>query len=35
LNVVVVIVVVLWLLSAFGVFDSQAHAHIGRFHMRW
>jgi hypothetical protein len=28
-------VVVLWLLSAFGVFDSQAHAHIGRFHMRW
>jgi DMSO reductase anchor subunit len=30
LNVVVVIVVVLWLLSAFGVLGSMDHMRIGR-----
>ena len=35
LNVAVVIMVVVWSLSAFGVFGSQSYMHMGSFHMRW
>jgi len=31
LNIVVVAVVVLWLLSVFGLFDSLYTIHVGRF----
>jgi hypothetical protein len=34
LNAVVVIIVIVWLLSAFGVFGSLSNIHIGHMHMR-
>ena len=35
LNVVVVIVVVVWLLSAFGILGYQPNMHMGTWHSRW
>ena len=35
LNVVAIIVLILWLLSALGVFDPQSSIHMGNFHLRW
>jgi len=34
LNVVAVIIVIFWLLSVFGVFDSMSGMRIGRVHMK-
>jgi hypothetical protein len=35
LNVVVVIVTILWLSGAFGIFGTHSYLHIGDLHMWW
>jgi predicted membrane protein len=35
LNVVVVIMVMVWVLNAGGVFGSQSSMHLGSLHVRW